>query len=228
MVQTQQPETLSELQTLRKEVTQIQSQLNKKTTKDMNILGTVLKTLGIIVTSVITTLVTLVLAPDIPIVQQNVITPINKWNDQRWIKYKGSKYRLSKKEGTWAKIQEEAKEDGGNLVTINDAEEQWWLIETYGMRTFNAKKEFWIGLTDQEKENEFKWISGEISPYRAWALGEPNDTFYDTKQAEDFVVMNRYIEPKDQKERDVNVVGQWNDFPGDWPRQGIIEVKTED
>jgi len=33
----------------------------------------------------------------------------------------------------------------------------------------------WIGLTDKNVEGEFVWLSGEVSHFRKWRAGEPND-----------------------------------------------------
>ncbi|MGE3164730.1 MAG: C-type lectin domain-containing protein [Planctomycetota bacterium] len=57
---------------------------------------------------------------------------------------------------------------GGHLVTINDAEEQQWILETFG-----ASDRFWIGLSDEVDEGVFVWDSGEPLTYTAWSPESP-------------------------------------------------------
>jgi hypothetical protein len=78
-------------------------------------------------------------------------------------------YLLS--QNTWTGAQAEAVTLGGNLVTIRNAAEEAWIQETFG----SSSHRLWIGLTDQEVEGTFVWISGEVSTYRNWDPGEPND-----------------------------------------------------
>jgi hypothetical protein len=226
------PETLSELERLRKKVTEIQSQLNKKKSWLCKVIAFLISFLGIIGTSLITTVVTLVITPNNPMFQKNVINPLKKWDEERWREYNGSKYRLSKNFGTWEEIEAEAKEYKGNLVTINSAEEQKFLTDNYG-----EKELLWIGLNDKEKNNDFKWIGDEKSSYTYtnWFRGEPNDDHYGVPEG--FVVMNWQRAPKNEEEEDEgrNKSGRWNDLPsgknpdgGEFSTfRGIIEVKTK-
>jgi hypothetical protein len=52
--------------------------------------------------------------------------------------------------GNWENAQQQAQSLGGNLVTINDADEQQWLVKTFG------NQPFWIGLTDKQEEGTFQ------------------------------------------------------------------------
>jgi hypothetical protein len=106
---------------------------------------------------------------------------------------------------SWTDAQAQAVSLGGNLVTINDATEQSWLLNTFGSTNL-----FWIGFTDRNTEGVFEWISGETSLYTNWSVGEPNDLF-----GEDYAVMNQGRN------------GAWNDqynsgFGG--PHAGIVEI----
>ena len=115
-------------------------------------------------------------------------------------------------EGDWETAEEAAVELGGHLVTINDANEQEWLVSTFGGETY-----YWIGYTDKEKEGEWKWISGEDSDYTNWAPDEPNN-----EGNEDYAVMNW----KQQYGK-----GLWNDLgknsPAWWSIEyGIAEIPS--
>src|SRR5262245_34378674 len=58
---------------------------------------------------------------------------------------------------------------GGHLVTINDAQEQAWLLATFGTidpnNLENLAENFWIGLNDLNIEGTFLWFSGEAVTY---------------------------------------------------------------
>jgi Ca2+-binding RTX toxin-like protein len=124
--------------------------------------------------------------------------------------YNGSQYLLTNF-GTWEQAQAQALSFGGNLVTINTAAEQNWLVSTFG-----GTEQLWIGLTDEVTEGQFKWTSGEISTYINWFPGQPDNG---GPQGEDYVVMN------------FGAAGKWNDYPD--PNtlvpptafRGIIEIK---
>ncbi|MFK8184701.1 MAG: lectin-like protein [Phormidesmis sp.] len=91
--------------------------------------------------------------------------------DTRSIVQRKDKYYLLTQETTsWEAAQAQAKQVGGNLVTINDAAEDVWL-----QRTFGAAEMFWMGLSDRAQEGVFTWASGETTDYLNWAYGEPND-----------------------------------------------------
>ncbi|GET37330.1 hemagglutinin/hemolysin-like protein [Microseira wollei NIES-4236] len=94
----------------------------------------------------------------------------------------------------WHRTQYAANRSSGNLVTINDAAEQNWLVKNFG-----GKELFWIGLSDFAKEGDFRWVNnGQRPQYTNWWPGEPNNAYYN----EDFVVMN-WAAP-----------GKWNDVLG--------------
>jgi Ca2+-binding RTX toxin-like protein len=83
--------------------------------------------------------------------------------------YNGKFYFLSNA-GSWTQAQAQAVTLGGNLVTVNDAAENQFLVNTFG-----GKEGLWIGLTDEVTEGTFKWANGEAVTYTNWAPGEPNN-----------------------------------------------------
>ncbi len=69
---------------------------------------------------------------------------------------------------SWTQAQANAASLGGNLVTINDADEDkfvWNSLRTSG----------WIGLTDKDSEGRWRSPIGEEIRYSNWAPGEPNN-----------------------------------------------------
>ena len=103
---------------------------------------------------------------------------------------------------TWEEAEANAVALGGHLVTINDAEENEWVYNTFGTGK-------WIGLSDKENEGTFKWSSGEDFTFASWAPGEPTNS----GDIQDYVWIQ--YEP-----------GLWDDLQND-PNvnQGIAEIK---
>jgi len=127
--------------------------------------------------------------------------------------YNGKSYLLSSA-GTWTQAQAQAVSFGGNLVTVNDAAENQFLVNTFGT------ERLWIGLTDEVVEGQFKWVNGEAFTYNSWDFGQPDD-FRDQEKdggvyrnGEDYVEINY-----------VGIAGKWNDLPNNAVSlRGIIEI----
>jgi Lectin C-type domain/FG-GAP-like repeat len=71
---------------------------------------------------------------------------------------------------TWTEAQAEANKFGGNLVTINNAQEQQWLWNTFG-----TVGNYWIGLKRNVANNSWSWVNGESANYFNWDPREPNN-----------------------------------------------------
>ncbi len=52
--------------------------------------------------------------------------------------------------------------EGGNLVTIDDAAENAWLLSTFAQGTSDG---IWIGYNDATTEGTYVWESGEVTGY---------------------------------------------------------------
>jgi hypothetical protein len=134
----------------------------------------------------------------------------------------GHSYYLTA-EMPWQDAQDLALTLEGNLVTINDAAEQDWVFSSFS--SFGGRfRSLWLGLTDQEVEGEFVWVSGESLTYTNW-LGVQPDNAYGT---EHYVHM---VRPQDGSP---SVGGTWNDlaspitpFPNFDPLHGVVEVPFE-
>ncbi len=109
-------------------------------------------------------------------------------------------YILSKT-GSWGQAQAEAVGMGGNLVTINDAAENQFLVDIFG-----GSEGLWIGLTDEATEGTFSWASGEAVTYTEWAPNEPSGG------NQDYGWIN-YTAP-----------GKWDDHGSSALYRGIIEL----
>ena len=122
--------------------------------------------------------------------------------------FEGNTYQVLADAKTWGESQAEALNMGGNLVTINSAEEQQWLQQTFG-----TTEGFWTGLNDQFREGNFEWASGQRLSYTNWAAGQPNDAFLGQDfSGQDYVQMN------------YNSAGEWNDMGRGDRLKGIVEI----
>ncbi len=124
---------------------------------------------------------------------------------------------------SWTNSEADAIGMGGHLATVRSATENAWILNTfagYGTSTYGL----WIGLTDPTPKDsqaypaDFVWSSGELSGYRHWGSGEPNnghDDFYT-------VIVRRVY--------NLLVVGDWNDVDNNgesFTAYGIVEVVPE-
>jgi Ca2+-binding RTX toxin-like protein len=106
--------------------------------------------------------------------------------------------------GTWTNAQAQAQALGGNLVAINDAAENQFLLDSFG-----GSESFWFGFTDAASEGTFTWVNGDPVTYTNWGIGEPNDLF-----------------GEDYGEFQAN--GLWNDLSDFNSLRGIIELNDND
>lgn len=88
--------------------------------------------------------------------------------DYGWYFYNGHKYALIGFNGAWQEAENEAVVRGGHLVTINNAEENNWLKNTF--RDFPNLANAWIGMS-REAYQDFSWVSGENIDYWNWIYG---------------------------------------------------------
>jgi hypothetical protein len=88
-------------------------------------------------------------------------------------------------ERTWTFAEDNAEAIGGQLVTINDADENAWLLSTFfGGSTPLVNVAAFIGLYQDSNQAApdvgWHWISGDTASYRNWAYTDalnhdPND-----------------------------------------------------
>jgi hypothetical protein len=114
--------------------------------------------------------------------------------------------------GNWEEAEAQAVALGGHLVTVNDANEQQWLVNTFGpIDQDETPNRFWIGCTDKDSEGIWTWSSGDTGTYTFWGSGEPNGG---TEEGEDYVYIGRYIG------------GGWNDAGVTYAPRGVAEFEN--
>jgi len=116
----------------------------------------------------------------------------------------------------WTNAEAQAIGLGGHLVTINDAAENVWVLDTFG-NFDGVSRVLHIGFTDEGKEGQWRWLSGEPVTYVNWAGGEPNNGM-GIFPYENQCVMYGEADPRR---------GLWNDMMGSLSEQqyfGVVEV----
>ena len=119
----------------------------------------------------------------------------------------GNIYFIAPEADTWEKIQEFAKNIGGNLVTINSEGEQQFILRRIFAATPTGKIEagiqYWIGYTDKTKEGQWGWVSGQSNGFENWGDRDNGNKL-------DYTYINRY--------------GLWQTASGEKKLRGIIEL----
>ncbi len=127
--------------------------------------------------------------------------------EPRWHFYKGHWYARTLTSGRRADVAAEAAAWGAALVTIDDAGENDWLVETFGTEWF------WIGLS--QTNGRWHWPGGTAPAFQTWAPGQPDNRC----GADRWAMIN--------VEGDI---GRWHDVPAEgWPRRspgnrGLMEL----
>ena len=115
---------------------------------------------------------------------------------------------------SWSDAASVARSLGGFLVTVDDADEDEWLFDTFAVDN-GTTRHLWIGLSDHQSEGDFRWHDGTPFTYRNWGEGQPGEG-----DDEDYVHITGTnmgtIEP-----------ATWNDLEDDpqyFPVYGVVEV----
>ncbi|KAF7686740.1 C-type lectin domain family 17, member A-like [Silurus meridionalis] len=127
-----------------------------------------------------------------------------------WTFFSSSVYCKCTKKKTWNESRQECQRKGADLVIINSTAEQEFIGKYFG------GTEFWIGLTDSDREGEFKWVDGTPLTTEFWWIREPNDY----GQREDCVVTGF--------RNAMNNMSTWADVPCNYHAFGICEMKLLD
>ena len=110
---------------------------------------------------------------------------------------------------SWSEAQANAIKLGGNLVTINNKEENDWIFKNFEQISTGSSEGLgvMIGITDGEEEGTWKWISGEEVTYSNWGTNQPDNSRG---------LENHSVIGWDR--------GTWNDIQEDWNN---LQTKTK-
>ncbi|KAL4648581.1 CD209 antigen-like protein E [Arapaima gigas] len=88
---------------------------------------------------------------------------------QGWRQLNSMLYYISTEKKSWASSRQHCRQRGGDLVIISSQEEQNFISKLNG--------EFWIGLSDTDKEGTWKWVDGTTVTKRNgyWMEKQPDD-----------------------------------------------------
>ncbi|XP_049426060.1 C-type lectin domain family 4 member M-like [Epinephelus fuscoguttatus] len=89
------------------------------------------------------------------------------YSNQGWVYFSGSFYYISSIKETWQDSRNDCVRRGADLMIINSNEEQEF--------TRKYRQIMWIGLTDRETEEVWKWVDGTSLTTSFWHTGEPNN-----------------------------------------------------
>ena len=127
--------------------------------------------------------------------------------------YNNNTYHLLS-EASWSESAQVATGLDGFLVTVDDQQENQWLMETFA-NFDNLSRHLWIGLSDYNSEGDYRWHDGTPFLYRNWGDEQPS-----ANGEEDYV----HIASTNMG----NIMpGSWNDLEDDpqyFPVYGVVEV----
>ena len=127
--------------------------------------------------------------------------------------YNNNTYHLLS-EASWSESAQVATGLDGFLVTVDDQQENQWLMETFA-NFDNLSRHLWIGLSDYNNEGDYRWHDGTPFLYRNWGAEQPS-----ANGEEDYV----HIASTNMG----NIMpGNWNDLEDDpqyFPVYGVVEV----
>ncbi|MDP6047268.1 MAG: lectin-like protein [Phycisphaerae bacterium] len=90
------------------------------------------------------------------------------------VAWNGHFYKLFPGRVPWTKARSKCKAMGGHLVTIGSAKENEHVVKMAADLPKNNKG-VWIGCTDEKREGQWTWITGEQFSYKNWTPGRPGN-----------------------------------------------------
>lgn len=123
----------------------------------------------------------------------DIVNP-NNYTPVAVVENNGYRYELYDDQVDWQTAKRICEKKGGYLTDITNPNEEdiVWNLSKQG-----NKSEYWIGLSDLEDENTWKWTNGNISQYFNWLSGDPDNN----NEMEDYVAISKGT-------------GQWYDLKG--------------
>ncbi|XP_053274121.1 hepatic lectin isoform X2 [Pleuronectes platessa] len=110
-----------------------------------------------------------------------------------WEPHGGQSYFFSSVNLTWNESRTQCKSMGGDLVVINNREEQRFLESRLKVKMDFYEDRFWIGLTDSQNESEWLWVDDTRlnSSWQSWVYHEPDNWTEEDPDGENCVRMGK-------------------------------------
>ena len=97
-------------------------------------------------------------------------------NTSKTNSFMGHKYILVSEGKRWRDANKDAEKMSGHLVTISSSEEQEFIVNFLRSQK-NSPFCTWLGFTDDKKEGDWKWVTGEEVKYTNWGPGQPDNGY---------------------------------------------------
>ncbi|KAI1889137.1 hypothetical protein AGOR_G00175970 [Albula goreensis] len=111
----------------------------------------------------------------------------------QWINYKDKCYFFSTEARNFDDAKKSCEGMSSTMVIVNSTDEQQWL-----QKQIAGKRFFWLGLTDREEENVWRWVDGSLPTFTKWKPGQPDNWSHGHQEGEDCAGLIHQ--------------GLWNDF----------------
>lgn len=114
--------------------------------------------------------------------QRNLPLPVSPYPNgcpSTWRRFKEKCYYFSTDLVEFAEGNNLCKIMSSNMIIINNQEEQQWVSTQ-----MNGMNYYWIGLSDTEEHNVWRWVDGTIAQYTNWKQGQP-DNWKEERSTED-------------------------------------------
>jgi hypothetical protein len=125
--------------------------------------------------------------------------------------YNSHIYHLLDRTDTWQEAENEAISLGGHLVTVNNAQENEWILNTFQQPALDDLQNdlgyiwglpsLWTGYVRDNGTYEWYWVSGETSTYTNWTGAEPRNSWNEVTSG--ILLINS---------KDGFVAGEWHDI----------------
>ncbi|XP_034456853.1 hepatic lectin-like isoform X3 [Hippoglossus hippoglossus] len=138
-----------------------------------------------------------------------------------WEPHGGKCYFFSSVTSSWDQGRRQCRSMRGDLVVINNREEQEFLQSRLSEKMETAEDKFWIGLTDSKNEGQWLWVDDtRLNPSLTfWRDGEPNNLTGSNPDGEDCVMMGEENGAEDLK--------IWFDKSCNSPQKSVCEKPEE-
>ncbi|KAM9827171.1 collectin-12-like [Neosynchiropus ocellatus] len=97
-----------------------------------------------------------------------------------WLNYRDKCYFFSKDLQGFDDAKRTCASSSASLLIINDLEEQKWV-----KKQISGKGYLWIGLTDRDEENVWRWLDGTQPAFTKWKPGQPDNWNHGHESGED-------------------------------------------